>query len=41
TDMGRVRGIKGHVDLDIYNGSMYDLQKFTIGRKEDSENEFF
>ena len=41
TDMGKVRGIKGHVDLDIYNGSMYDLQKFTIGRREESENEFF
>lgn len=30
TDVGRLRGIKGNVDIDIYNGSMYDLQKFTI-----------
>ena len=39
TDRGRVRGIKGFVDLDIYNGSMYDLQKFTIGRKEEFEDD--
>ena len=37
TDRGRVRGIKGFVDLDIYNGSMYDLQRFTIGRHEEEE----
>jgi lysozyme len=30
TDVGKVDGIKGDVDFDIYNGSMYDLQKFTI-----------
>lgn len=30
TDAGRLPGIKGYVDLDIYNGSYYDLQKFTI-----------
>ncbi|MCQ2268298.1 MAG: glycoside hydrolase family 25 protein [Bacteroidaceae bacterium] len=31
TDLGRIDGIKEHVDLNIYNGSMYDLMKFTIG----------
>lgn len=31
TDAGRVPGIKGYVDLNIYNGSYYDLQKLTIG----------
>lgn len=31
TDAGRLPGIKGHVDFDIYNGSYYDLRKLTIG----------
>lgn len=31
TDLGRIKGIKENVDLNIYNGSMYDLIKFTIG----------
>ena len=31
TDLGRIKGIKENVDLNIYNGSMYDLMKFTIG----------
>lgn len=35
TDCGRLDGIKGPVDFDIYNGSMYDLMKFTIGHKEE------
>lgn len=30
TDFGKVDGIKSYVDLDVYNGSMYDLEKFTI-----------
>lgn len=30
TDVGRLPGIKGLVDLDIYNGSFYDLKKLTI-----------
>ena len=30
TDVGRLPGIKGFVDLDIYNGSYYDLKKLTI-----------
>lgn len=35
TDLGHVDGIRGPVDLDIYNGSMYDLRHFTIGRDEE------
>lgn len=35
TDIGRVDGIKGPVDLNIYNGSMYDLRKLTIGQNEE------
>ncbi len=31
TDAGRLPGIKGYVDFNIYNGSYYDLHKFTIG----------
>ena len=34
TDVGRLPGIKGHVDFNIYNGSMYDLRKMTIGARE-------
>ncbi len=30
TDAGRLPGIKGYVDLDIYNGSFYDLQQLLI-----------
>lgn len=30
TDCGRLPGIKGYVDFDIYNGSFYDLQQLTI-----------
>lgn len=30
TDCGRLPGIKGRVDLNIYNGSMYDLRRLTI-----------
>lgn len=29
-DCGQIPGIKGDVDLDIYNGSMYDLRKLCI-----------
>lgn len=31
TDAGRLPGIKGYVDFNVYNGSYYDLRKFTIG----------
>ena len=30
TDAGRLPGIKGYVDVDIYNGSFYDLQQLLI-----------
>lgn len=30
TDCGRIKGIKEKVDLNIYNGSMYDLKKLCI-----------
>lgn len=33
TDYGKVDGIKTYVDLNVYNGSMYDLEKFTISRQ--------
>ena len=31
TDAGRLPGIRGYVDFNIYNGSFYDLRKLTIG----------
>ena len=31
TDAGKLPGIKGYVDFNIYNGSFYDLKKLTIG----------
>lgn len=34
TDCGRVDGIEGKVDLNVYNGSMYDLRKLTIPEEE-------
>jgi len=34
TDAGRLPGIRGHVDFNIYNGSYYDLRKMTIGARE-------
>ena len=36
TDVGRLPGIKGYVDFNIYNGSYYDLKKLTIGNQNDS-----
>lgn len=35
TDCGKVSGITGYVDLNIYAGSMYDLRKLTIGQEEE------
>ncbi len=35
TDAGRLPGVKGYVDFNVYNGSYYDLRKLTIGSKED------
>lgn len=37
TDAGKLPGIKGYVDFDIYNGSFYDLRKLTIGGVEVDE----
>lgn len=34
TDAGRLPGIKGQVDFNIYNGSFYELRKLTIGARE-------
>ena len=34
TDVGRLPGIKGNVDFNIYNGSFYDLRMLTIGSVE-------
>lgn len=42
TDAGRLPGIKGYVDFNIYNGSYYDLKQLTIGAdKQDEESLFF
>ena len=35
TDAGKLPGIHGYVDFDIYNGSYYDLKKLTIGSEDD------
>lgn len=37
TDAGRLPGIKGFVDLNIYNGSYYDLCRLTIGGTDDGD----
>lgn len=37
TDNGVLPGISGTVDLDIYNGSYYDLMQLTIGDHDDTE----
>jgi lysozyme len=34
TDVGRLPGIDGNVDFNIYNGSFYELRKLTIGGME-------
>lgn len=34
TDAGKLPGIKGSVDFNIYNGSYYDLRQMTIGSIE-------
>ncbi len=34
TDVGRLPGIRGNVDFNIYNGSFYELRKMTIGSIE-------
>lgn len=37
TDAGRLPGITGYVDLDIYNGSFYDMMMLTIGSQNEEE----
>ncbi|MCF0196216.1 MAG: glycoside hydrolase family 25 protein [Bacteroidaceae bacterium] len=39
TDCGKVDGIKGFVDLNIFNGSLSELMKFTIHAKEETKME--
>lgn len=34
TDAGKLSGIEGYVDFNIYNGSYYDLKQLTIGSQE-------
>lgn len=38
TDAGRLPGIKGYVDLNIYNGSFYDLRQLTIPEMEETDD---
>lgn len=40
TDAGRLPGIKGYVDFNIYNGSYYDLKQLTIGSDNFEDDEF-
>ena len=37
TDAGRLPGINGYVDFDVYNGSYYDLMRLTIGNENDDD----
>lgn len=39
TDVGKLPGIKGFVDLDVYNGSYYDLKRLAIGSRQLFEEE--
>lgn len=39
TDAGKLQGIKGYVDFNIYNGSFYDLRKLTIGSDKNNNAE--
>lgn len=38
TDCGKLPGIKGYVDFNIYNGSFYDLRRLTIGYHGDDDD---
>lgn len=40
TDAGKLPGIKGYVDFNIYNGSYYDLRKLCISSKRGSIFDF-
>ena len=37
TDAGKLPGIKGYVDFNIYNGSYYDLRKLCIGADREDD----
>ena len=37
TDAGHLPGITGYVDLDVYNGSFYDMMMLTIGSQNNDE----
>lgn len=37
TDCGRLPGIKGYVDFNVYNGSFYDLKKLCIRGNDDED----
>ena len=37
TDAGKLPGIKGYVDFNIYNGSYYDLKQMTIGADKSAQ----
>ena len=37
TDAGKLPGIKGYVDFNIYNGSYYDLKQLCIGSNNDEK----
>lgn len=39
TDCGKVDGIKGFVDCNIFNGTVKDLEAFTIQEKEEEIEE--
>ncbi len=36
TDRGRLDGIRGYVDLNCYNGSMYDLKQLSLREQPDN-----
>ena len=38
TDAGKLPGIKGYVDFNIYNGSFYDLRQLCIQNKSDGDD---
>lgn len=41
TDVGRISGIEGYVDFNIYNGSYYDMKELTIPVPEAEEEDLF
>jgi len=40
TDCGRLPGIEGYVDFNIYNGSFYDLRRLTIGYRDNDDDTY-